>query len=157
MLAELGEGEFFGEAALLGEHVRNATITAMRATTLLRLARHDVLALAESHPEIERRLREVDAARRGQIPHRRIGRRLLFERGSIVDWLRNTSVTDLSPLAVIEFSQVIDIDQDHGDRTRHGGGVQFSRGGPIEPMPRHRTTRIGPSAPRVPSSLGSRE
>ena len=34
-----------------------------------------------------------DAARRGQIPHRRVGRRLLFERGSIVDWLRNTGVT----------------------------------------------------------------
>ena len=34
-----------------------------------------------------------DASRRGQIPHRKVGRRLLFERGSIVQWLRNTSVT----------------------------------------------------------------
>jgi excisionase family DNA binding protein len=34
-----------------------------------------------------------DAARRGQIPHRRVGRRLLFERQTIVDWLRNPSVT----------------------------------------------------------------
>ena len=32
-------------------------------------------------------------------------------------------VTDLSPLAVIELSQVIDIDQDHRDRTRRGGGI----------------------------------
>ena len=32
------------------------------------------------------------AARRGDIPHRRIGRRLLFERGSIVGWLRQGRV-----------------------------------------------------------------
>jgi excisionase family DNA binding protein len=28
------------------------------------------------------------AAARGEIPHRRIGRRLVFERGAIVEWLR---------------------------------------------------------------------
>jgi excisionase family DNA binding protein len=32
------------------------------------------------------------AARHGEIPHRRIGRRLLFERGSIVEWLRQGRV-----------------------------------------------------------------
>lgn len=32
------------------------------------------------------------AARQGEIPHRRIGRRLLFERGSIVQWLRQGRV-----------------------------------------------------------------
>lgn len=34
-----------------------------------------------------------DAVKRGEIPHRRVGRRVLFERRSIVDSLRNPSVT----------------------------------------------------------------
>jgi len=33
------------------------------------------------------------AAARGEIPHRRLGRRLVFERGAIVEWLRQPRVT----------------------------------------------------------------
>jgi excisionase family DNA binding protein len=29
-----------------------------------------------------------EAAQRGDIPHRRLGRRLIFERGSVLAWLR---------------------------------------------------------------------
>ena len=62
-IASLGDGDLFGEAAMLGEEVRNATVTATSLTTLLRLTRRDVLGLAEHWPEIGERLREVDAAR----------------------------------------------------------------------------------------------
>ncbi|WP_146662593.1 helix-turn-helix domain-containing protein [Enhygromyxa salina] len=33
-----------------------------------------------------------EAAQRGDIPHRRLGRRLIFERGSVLAWLRQSSV-----------------------------------------------------------------
>jgi excisionase family DNA binding protein len=29
-----------------------------------------------------------EAAQRGEIPHRRLGRRLVFERGAVLAWLR---------------------------------------------------------------------
>lgn len=63
-LALLGEGDFFGEMALLGEHVRSVNVTAVHACKLLRLQRDDVLELAEEHPDIDQRLREVEQERR---------------------------------------------------------------------------------------------
>lgn len=63
-LARLGEGDFFGETALLGNPVRSATVTADDAVTVLRLRRAEVLALDDEHPEIGARLREVDEQRR---------------------------------------------------------------------------------------------
>jgi len=33
-----------------------------------------------------------EAAQRGHIPHRRLGRRLLFERGAVLAWLRQSGV-----------------------------------------------------------------
>ena len=33
-----------------------------------------------------------EAAQRGSIPHRRLGRRLLFERGAVLAWLRQDGV-----------------------------------------------------------------
>ena len=64
-IAELGDGEVFGEAALLGDAVRNATVTVTQPATVLRLARRDVLAIAGRWPEIGERLREVDRERQG--------------------------------------------------------------------------------------------
>jgi excisionase family DNA binding protein len=33
-----------------------------------------------------------EAAQRGELPHRRLGRRLLFERGAVLRWLRQADV-----------------------------------------------------------------
>ncbi len=56
VLAALGQGEFFGETALLGDAVRTATVTASTTTTLLRLKRRQVLQLAGEEAEIDRHL-----------------------------------------------------------------------------------------------------
>lgn len=64
-LRQMEQGEFFGELALLGDHLRTATVTALAPSTLLRLARRDVMALAVENPEVERRL---DQARRERTP-----------------------------------------------------------------------------------------
>ena len=63
-IAELVTGDFFGEMALLGDQVRSATVRAKIPSTLLRLRRRDVLSLAESEPELRRRLEEAMASRR---------------------------------------------------------------------------------------------
>ena len=62
-IAELGAGEFFGEVALLGDHVRKADVRALTACTLLRIRSIDVLDLAKTHSEISQRLNEAKAAR----------------------------------------------------------------------------------------------
>lgn len=63
VIAKLGAGEFFGEMALLGDHVRKADVKAITACTLLRLNCKDVLKLAEQYHEITDRLNEARAAR----------------------------------------------------------------------------------------------
>lgn len=63
VLGELDAGDFFGETALLGEHVRTATVRATQSCTLLRLTCKDVLAMAKNHPEISLRLKEAQQAR----------------------------------------------------------------------------------------------
>jgi hypothetical protein len=63
VLAELGPGDFVGETALLGNHVRTADVYAEQPSTLLRLTRKEVVALAEHHPALARRLREAREAR----------------------------------------------------------------------------------------------
>ena len=62
-LAELRDGEIFGEAALLGDPVRNATVTAVEPSTLLRMTRGQALRVAEHWPEVGDRLRAVDESR----------------------------------------------------------------------------------------------
>lgn len=61
----LGRGEFFGEIALLGDHVRTATVRAETPTTLLRLKRQDVLRIARGVPVLEERLQKARLARSG--------------------------------------------------------------------------------------------
>jgi excisionase family DNA binding protein len=36
-----------------------------------------------------------EAAQRGELPHRRLGRRLLFERGAVLAWLRRADATSM--------------------------------------------------------------
>lgn len=64
-LAELGEGDFFGETALLGDQVRTATVQATTPATVLRLGRKDVLALAAEDPVLDGQLQAAYAARQG--------------------------------------------------------------------------------------------
>ena len=63
-IAELGAGGVFGEAALLGDQIRTATVRAETPSTLLRLRRKDVMELAQEEAELERRLRDIDVSRR---------------------------------------------------------------------------------------------
>jgi CRP-like cAMP-binding protein len=48
----LGEGEYFGELALLGDAPRSATVRTLQPTELLRLGRDDFVALCEAQPEV---------------------------------------------------------------------------------------------------------
>jgi CPA1 family monovalent cation:H+ antiporter len=63
-LGSIEQGDFFGEMALLGEHVRTATVTANSAMTLLRLTRRDVLEAAQHNQEIQEELERASQARR---------------------------------------------------------------------------------------------
>lgn len=51
-LATLGEGEFFGEVALLGEAPRLSTVVAEAETVVLELSRERMEAIAERHPHM---------------------------------------------------------------------------------------------------------
>ena len=62
-LADLVGGDFFGEMALLGDHVRRATVTASHACTLLRLTAQDVGEIAREFPEIETYLNQLKRER----------------------------------------------------------------------------------------------
>ncbi|MDA0820924.1 MAG: cation:proton antiporter [Proteobacteria bacterium] len=56
-------GDFFGEAALLGDEIRTARVVATSPLTLLRLTRKNVLELAENHPGINEKLNAAYVAR----------------------------------------------------------------------------------------------
>ena len=64
VLGLLAAGDFFGEMALLGDHVRTATVRAQTPSTLLRLTRRDVLLGAEQDPELKLGLEKALGARR---------------------------------------------------------------------------------------------
>jgi voltage-gated potassium channel len=60
---KLGDGDFFGEIAILTGDVRNATVRACEDTQLLVLDAHDLERLMDRVPEIGERIREVGHAR----------------------------------------------------------------------------------------------
>jgi monovalent cation:H+ antiporter, CPA1 family len=66
VVAELKDGDFFGEMALLGDQVRTATVKAKTPSTLLRLRRRDVIQLADSHNELKSRLNDIKEEREAQ-------------------------------------------------------------------------------------------
>jgi len=63
LIAELKEGDFFGEMALLGEQVRTATVKIKEQTALLKLSRKNIMQLAENNPELKTRLEWAKAER----------------------------------------------------------------------------------------------
>ncbi|MHC8441596.1 MAG: cation:proton antiporter [Candidatus Eutrophobiaceae bacterium] len=62
-IAELSEGDFMGEMALLGEPVRTASVYSTSFSTLLRLTRRSIFSLAEKHSELKSRLEHVKRQR----------------------------------------------------------------------------------------------
>lgn len=62
-VAELKEGDFFGEMALLGDKVRTATVKIKQQSILLKLTRSDITQLAEEYPELKARLEKAKASR----------------------------------------------------------------------------------------------
>lgn len=71
--ARLGEGDFFGEIALIQhETQRTATVVAVRPTDLLVLSAPDFRRLMSQHPELEHAVRET-AAQRMEDTRRRAG------------------------------------------------------------------------------------
>jgi CRP/FNR family cyclic AMP-dependent transcriptional regulator len=59
LLGELESEDFFGEMAMMGDHVRTASVTAKTEMTLLRLIRQDVLTIAGEYDEVRERLEQV--------------------------------------------------------------------------------------------------
>ena len=67
IVANLQDGDFFGEMALLGDQIRTATVKIEKPSTLLRLRRKDILALSEDSIELKRRLEEAQQARQHKV------------------------------------------------------------------------------------------
>ncbi len=63
-VAELGAGDFFGEAALITGEPRNATVTASRHTEVLHLGRDQFRAALDRSKTFEQELLEVFFSRR---------------------------------------------------------------------------------------------
>lgn len=62
-VAQLHEGQFFGEAALLKETTRNANVRASTYTDLYRLSKDDFLHIIKNHPELLENLQNVSSKR----------------------------------------------------------------------------------------------
>ncbi|MBW7896483.1 MAG: ATP-binding cassette domain-containing protein [Opitutaceae bacterium] len=58
-VAKLGEGDFFGEVALLKDQPRNATVTAREPVTVYSLSKENFLAAVHSHKSFEDQLSAV--------------------------------------------------------------------------------------------------
>ena len=65
-IAELRDGDFFGEMALLETQIRTANVKTLKPTTLLRLSRKDVLSMAENEPLLKERLEQISLARKSR-------------------------------------------------------------------------------------------
>jgi putative peptide zinc metalloprotease protein len=92
-LSTLGRGSVFGEAALLMEAPRNATVRAIEATEVLGIHRKDLLAALGSDPKVAMRLFELMQVRgrprqvRGVEVHPRV-----TKDGSTIYYLKNPAL-----------------------------------------------------------------
>jgi CRP-like cAMP-binding protein len=64
VVAQLHEGQFFGEAALLKETTRNANVRASTYTDLYRLSKEDFIRIIELHPELLENMENVTTRRK---------------------------------------------------------------------------------------------
>lgn len=71
-LAALGEGQFFGEMAILDAEPRSASVTAESSLVLLRISRADFSELLDEKPEISRGILLV-LTRRLRAANRHVG------------------------------------------------------------------------------------
>ena len=63
VVAELGPGDVFGEAGLIGKSQRNANVVAATDMRLITLDTFDVNRLSGEHPQLKARLQELSASR----------------------------------------------------------------------------------------------
>ena len=68
-MAVLGEGDFIGEAALLGDSVRTATVRALMESTLLRITQKTIEKISEQYPVVAERLQKELKERMGTSPN----------------------------------------------------------------------------------------
>ena len=64
-IADLGQGDIFGEAGMLDDSMRSATVTTTKRTKLISLGHFEVKRLKKSAPEIYRRIEQLVEARSG--------------------------------------------------------------------------------------------
>ncbi len=63
VVAQLHEGQFFGEAALLKETTRNANVRASTYTDLYRLSKDNFIEIIENHPDLLENMQNVSKRR----------------------------------------------------------------------------------------------
>lgn len=59
MIAQLCDGDFFGEKGLLNDAIRTATVRALKEGSVLRLTHKTIIDLSEQYPEVAQRLRHA--------------------------------------------------------------------------------------------------
>ena len=69
-LGELGPGDFFGELAIIEEHARTATVTAIEDTECLLLVSWEFRSLLKVHPEVAVPIMDALIARLHRAEHR---------------------------------------------------------------------------------------
>jgi CRP/FNR family cyclic AMP-dependent transcriptional regulator len=65
-VADLGPGDIFGEAGVLGKATRSATVVATERTRLIKIKRWELLRMGRKLPHIVEKLRELAGDRAGE-------------------------------------------------------------------------------------------
>lgn len=68
-IASLGEGDFFGEMALIEDHSRNASAETLSDCEIFVLNKEDFASLLQKSPEIFRKVTEAYQARKQENSH----------------------------------------------------------------------------------------
>jgi CRP/FNR family transcriptional regulator, cyclic AMP receptor protein len=64
-IADLGPGDIFGEAGMLDDEMRSATVTATSRLRLIRMGHFEVKRLKKDAPDVYRRIEELVEERKG--------------------------------------------------------------------------------------------